>query len=103
MERGSYGEGEVIERKIDGEGEWLERGRSWRGRGGEEGKWWRGKGVDGIQFDLLPYSCSRDGQYIISGSEDKYIYIWRTHNDVIKLPSTRRDRSELYESFSCKL
>jgi len=43
---------------------------------------------------------SRDGQYIISGSEDNYVYIWRTHHDVGKLSSARRDRNEYYESFS---
>jgi len=42
---------------------------------------------------------SRDGQYIISGSEDNYVYIWRTHHDVGKLSSARRDRNEYYESF----
>ena len=47
---------------------------------------------------LLPFS--RDGQYIIGGSEDNYIYIWKTHHDVSKLSSARRDRNEYYESFS---
>lgn len=45
---------------------------------------------------------SRDGQYIISGSEDNFIYLWKTHLDVNKLSSARRDRNEFYESFSCK-
>ncbi len=45
---------------------------------------------------------SRDGQYIISGSEDNFIYIWKTHQDLNKLSSTRRDRNEFYESFSGK-
>lgn len=44
---------------------------------------------------------SRDGQYIISGSEDNFIYLWKTHLDVSKLSSSRRDRNEFYESFSC--
>ena len=47
---------------------------------------------------FLPFS--RDGQYIIGGSEDNYIYIWKTHHDVSKLSSARRDRNEYYESFS---
>ena len=45
-------------------------------------------------------SFSRDGQYIIGGSEDNYVYIWKTHHDVSKLSSARRDRNEYYESFS---
>ena len=49
---------------------------------------------------FLPFS--RDGQYIIGGSEDNYIYIWKTHHDVSKLSSARRDRNEYYESFSGK-
>ena len=43
---------------------------------------------------------SRDGRYIISGSEDKFIYIWKTHLDASKLSSARRDRNEFYECFS---
>ena len=52
---------------------------------------------------LLPffYVCSRDGQYIISGSEDNFVYVWKTHIDMSKMPS-RRDRNEFYESFSSK-
>lgn len=45
---------------------------------------------------------SRDGQYIISGSEDNFVYVWQTHHDVSKLSSARRDRNEFYESFSCE-
>lgn len=43
---------------------------------------------------------SRDGQYVITGSEDNYIYIWKTHLDLSKLSSARRDRNEFYESFT---
>jgi hypothetical protein len=28
--------------------------------------------------------------------------LWKTHLDVNKLSSARRDRNEFYESFSCK-
>ena len=45
---------------------------------------------------------SRDGQYIISGSEDNFIYLWKTHLDLSKLSSGRKDRNEFYEAFSCK-
>ena len=47
------------------------------------------------------FIISRDGQYIISGSEDNYVYVWKTHIDTLKMPS-RRDRNEFYESFSCE-
>ena len=47
---------------------------------------------------LPPFS--RDGLSIISGSEDNFIYVWKTHHDVSKLSSARRDRNEFYESFT---
>ena len=50
---------------------------------------------------VFPQTNSRDGQYIISGSEDNFVYVWKTHIDTLKMPS-RRDRNEFYESFSCK-
>ena len=43
---------------------------------------------------------SREGEYIICGSEDNYIYIWKTHHDFNKLSSARRDRNDYYESFT---
>jgi WD40 repeat protein len=43
---------------------------------------------------------SRDGQYIISGSEDGYVYVWKTHHDFSKLSSVRRDRNDFFESFT---
>ncbi|XP_064394517.1 WD repeat-containing protein 44-like isoform X2 [Halichondria panicea] len=43
---------------------------------------------------------SRDGQYIISGSEDNFVYVWKTHLDFTKLTSVRRDKNEYYECFS---
>ncbi|UYV82627.1 WDR44 [Cordylochernes scorpioides] len=44
-------------------------------------------------------SCdSHDGKYIISGSENQLIYIWRTSHDVSKLTSVRRDRNDFWES-----
>lgn len=42
-------------------------------------------------------SFSHDGQYVISGSEDHFVYIWRTQHG---FPSSRRDKNEFYESFS---
>ena len=49
----------------------------------------------------LPYS--RDGQYILCGSEDNYIYVWKTYHDYGKLSSARRDRNDCYESFTGNL
>lgn len=40
---------------------------------------------------------SHDGQYVICGSEDHFVYIWRTQHG---FPSSRRDKNEFYESFS---
>lgn len=42
-------------------------------------------------------SFSHDGKYIISGSENQNIYIWKTHHDYAKLSSVRRDRSDFWE------
>ena len=42
---------------------------------------------------------SHDGQYVISGSEDHFVYIWRTQHGI---QSARRDKNEFYESFSGK-
>ncbi|XP_072126486.1 WD repeat-containing protein 44 isoform X1 [Mobula birostris] len=42
-------------------------------------------------------SFSHDYTYIISGSEDKYIYIWCTYHDVSKFASVRRDRNDFWE------
>lgn len=42
-------------------------------------------------------SFSHDGQYVISGSEDHFVYIWRTQHG---FPSSRRDKNEFYLSFS---
>lgn len=56
-----------------------------------------------IQYAHWPHFCccySRDGLNIICGSEDNFIYVWKTHHDVNKLSSVRRDRNEFYESFT---
>uniref|UniRef100_A0A1B6FDJ7 WD repeat-containing protein 44 n=2 Tax=Proconiini TaxID=565685 RepID=A0A1B6FDJ7_9HEMI len=42
-------------------------------------------------------SFSHDGKYIISGSENQCIYIWKTHHDYSKFSSVRRDRNDFWE------
>lgn len=42
-------------------------------------------------------SFSHDGKYIICGSEDHYVYIWKTQHDFYKFSSARRDRSDFWE------
>ena len=44
------------------------------------------------------YVCSsHDGQYIVCGSEDHFVYIWRTQHGIA---SSRRDKNDYFESFS---
>lgn len=42
-------------------------------------------------------SFSHDGKFIISGSENQYVYMWKTHHDYSKFSSARRDRNEYWE------
>ncbi|KAM4663003.1 WD repeat-containing protein 44 isoform 2-T2 [Discoglossus pictus] len=42
-------------------------------------------------------SFSHDYTYIVSGSEDKYVYIWSTYHDLSKFTSVRRDRNDFWE------
>lgn len=44
---------------------------------------------------LCPHS--HDYSFIVSGSEDKYIYIWSTYHDLSKFTSVRRDRNDFWE------
>ncbi|CAJ0935495.1 unnamed protein product [Ranitomeya imitator] len=48
-----------------------------------------------------PYICDlvsrHDFTYIVSGSEDKYVYIWSTYHDLSKFTSVRRDRNDFWE------
>ncbi|XP_050738929.1 WD repeat-containing protein 44-like isoform X2 [Eriocheir sinensis] len=40
---------------------------------------------------------SHDGKFIVAGSENQCIYIWKTHHDYSKFSSARRDRNEFWE------
>lgn len=42
-------------------------------------------------------SYSHDYSFIVSGSEDKYVYIWSTYHDLSKFTSVRRDRNDFWE------
>lgn len=43
-------------------------------------------------------SFSHDGKYIISGSENRDIYIWKTNHDYSKFSSVRTDRNDFWEA-----
>lgn len=38
------------------------------------------------------------GKYIVSGSENRDIYIWKTNHDYSKFSSVRRDRNDFWEA-----
>lgn len=40
---------------------------------------------------------SHDGKFIVAGSENQCIYIWKTHHDYSKFSSARRDRNYYWE------
>uniref|UniRef100_A0A671RAB6 WD repeat-containing protein 44 n=1 Tax=Sinocyclocheilus anshuiensis TaxID=1608454 RepID=A0A671RAB6_9TELE len=42
-------------------------------------------------------SFSHDYSFVVSGSEDKYVYIWSTYHDLSKFTSVRRDRNDFWE------
>ncbi|XP_050437518.1 WD repeat-containing protein 44 [Adelges cooleyi] len=42
-------------------------------------------------------SFSHDGKYIVCGSENQCIYVWKTHHDYSKFTSVRRDRNDYWE------
>ncbi|PRD27074.1 UNVERIFIED_CONTAM: WD repeat-containing protein 44 [Trichonephila clavipes] len=44
-------------------------------------------------------SLSHDGKYILSGSENQFIYLWKTSHDYAKL---RRDRNDYWTGIKGK-
>lgn len=43
-------------------------------------------------------SFSHDGKYIVCGSENRDIYVWKTNHDYSKFSSVRRDRNDFWEA-----
>lgn len=52
---------------------------------------------------FLLWIFSHDFTYIVSGSEDKYVYIWSTYHDLSKFTSVRRDRNDFWEGIKGKI
>ena len=55
-----------------------------------------------IYYISLYLFLSCDGKCIICGSEDNYIYVWKTQHDYSKLSSVRKDRNDYFECFTGK-
>lgn len=51
---------------------------------------------------LYVYVFSHDGKFIVAGSENQCIYIWKTHHDYSKFSSARRDRNVYWEGVKGK-
>lgn len=43
-------------------------------------------------------SFSAKGKYIVCGSEDHFVYLWKTQHDYYKFSSARRDRNDYWEA-----
>ncbi|CAK1541244.1 unnamed protein product [Leptosia nina] len=57
---------------------------------------YKGKGYVNVSSQIKA-SFSHDGKYIVSGSENQCIYIWKTCHDYSKFTSVRRDRNDFWE------
>ncbi|XP_060526545.1 WD repeat-containing protein 44 [Cylas formicarius] len=58
---------------------------------------YKGKGYVNTSSQIKA-SFSHDGKYIVSGSENRDIYVWKTHHDYSKFSSVRRDRNDFWEA-----
>jgi len=45
---------------------------------------------------------SHDGKYVVSGSENQCVYIWKTNHDYSKFSSARKDRNGYWEGVKGK-
>ena len=45
---------------------------------------------------------SHDGKFIVAGSENQCIYIWKTYHDYSRFSSARRDRNGYWEGVKGK-
>lgn len=45
---------------------------------------------------------SPTGKYVICGSEDHFLYVWKTNHEFIKFTSARRDRNDYWEAIKGK-
>ncbi|CAL4106634.1 unnamed protein product, partial [Meganyctiphanes norvegica] len=54
------------------------------------------KGYSNISSQIRA-GFSHDGKFIVAGSENQCIYIWKTHHDYSKFSSARRDRNIYWE------
>ena len=52
--------------------------------------------------DMLLCS-SHDYSFIVSGSEDKYVYVWSTYHDLSRFTPVRRDRNDFWEGIKGRL
>ena len=43
-------------------------------------------------------ACSHTGHFLVCGSEDQFVYIWRVQHEFHKFSSARRDRSDYWEA-----
>jgi WD40 repeat protein len=52
------------------------------------------------QISLIAVCCvvSSTGKYIVCGSEDHFIFLWKTNHEFLKFTSARRDRNSYWEA-----
>lgn len=51
-----------------------------------------------MHFIILFFLWSPKSKYLICGSEDHFVYIWKTQHEFYKFSSARRDRNDYWEA-----